>query len=124
MKGAASQENLFEDDLLWKSHFRHWLETGAPFGGLGDGVLGDTAAIFKEGVAHPQPDDYWDRFNPTSEQYSRIALPILTITGSYDDDQPGALRHYREFMQHASGEARARHYLVIGPLRVWRRTLG
>jgi putative CocE/NonD family hydrolase len=44
-----------------------------------------------------------------------LSLPILTITGSYDDDQPGAIQHYRQFMQYASAEARERHYLVIGP---------
>ncbi|HEY6922283.1 MAG TPA: CocE/NonD family hydrolase [Steroidobacteraceae bacterium] len=115
VNGHAAQVGLFGDDLFWKTHFRHWLETGAAFESLGDGVLGDAAAIFKEWVSHPQQDDYWDRFNPSSEQYSRISLPILTITGSYDDDQPGALQHYREFMQHATAESKARHYLVIGP---------
>jgi uncharacterized protein len=115
VNGHAAQVNLFGDDLFWKSQFRRWLEAGAAFDSLGDSVLGETAAIFKEWVSHPHPDDYWDRFNPTAEQYSKISLPILTITGSYDDDQPGALKHYREFMQHASPEAKARHYLIIGP---------
>jgi putative CocE/NonD family hydrolase len=66
-------------------------------------------------VAHPYPDAYWDRFNPSAEQYSKLTIPILTITGSYDGDQPGALTHYREYMKNASPEAKARHYLVIGP---------
>ncbi len=39
----------------------------------------------------------------------------MTITGSYDGDQPGALTHYREYMKNASAEGRARHYLIIGP---------
>jgi hypothetical protein len=39
----------------------------------------------------------------------------LTITGMYDDDQPGALAHYSRYMQAASPEGRARHFLVIGP---------
>lgn len=115
VNGHTSQANLFGDEPFWKSHFRGWLEAGAAFDSLGDSVLGETATIFKEWVAHPHQDDYWDRFNPTAEQYAKIALPILTITGSYDDDQPGALQHYREFMQHASPEAKARHYLIIGP---------
>src|SRR5262249_25664970 len=42
-------------------------------------------------------------------------LPILTITGSYDDDQPGALEYYRQHLRHASRAAQARHYLIIGP---------
>jgi putative CocE/NonD family hydrolase len=69
----------------------------------------------QEWVAHPYPDDYWDQYNPTSEQYAKLTLPILTITGSYDDDQPGALAHYKEYMRNTSAEGRARHYLIIGP---------
>ena len=42
-------------------------------------------------------------------------MPILTITGQYDGDQPGALAHYREHLANASAAARAQHYLVIGP---------
>jgi putative CocE/NonD family hydrolase len=33
----------------------------------------------------------------------------------YDDDQPGALAHYRRYMQAASPAGRARNFLVIGP---------
>src|SRR6185436_109036 len=54
-------------------------------------------------------------YNPTAEQYAKLSMTILTITGSYDDDQPGAIQHYREHMKNATPEARARHYLVIGP---------
>ena len=49
------------------------------------------------------------------EQYAAIYIPILTITGSYDGDQPGALMHYREHLKACGSAARARHYLVIGP---------
>jgi putative CocE/NonD family hydrolase len=42
-------------------------------------------------------------------------LPVLTITGSYDGDQPGALTYYREHLRYGSPESRARHFLVIGP---------
>ncbi len=115
VEGRALQMSWFSDDLFWKSRFRHWLEAGEPFNGLGDGVLGNTSAVFREWVAHPHPDAYWDRFNPTDAQYAQITLPILTITGSYDDDQLGALQHYREYMRNASPESKARHYLIIGP---------
>jgi uncharacterized protein len=112
--GKAAQTNLFGDEPLWKTRFKTWLEAGQPFASLG-AVLGTTEATFKEWVAHPYPDAYWDAYNPTSAQYSKLTLPILTITGSYDDDQPGALRHYREYMRNATAEAKARHYLIIGP---------
>jgi putative CocE/NonD family hydrolase len=70
---------------------------------------------FQEWVAHPVQDAYWDAYNPTAQQLASLTLPILTITGMYDDDQPGALTYYREYMKNASAEGRARHWLVIGP---------
>jgi hypothetical protein len=115
VNGHAAQTGLFGDDVFWKSYFKRWLEGGEPFNGLGREVLGDMAATFQEWVAHPYPDTYWDAYNPTAAQYSKLTLPILTITGSYDDDQPGALQHYREYMRNASAESKARHYLIIGP---------
>jgi putative CocE/NonD family hydrolase len=44
-----------------------------------------------------------------------MAIPILTITGHYDDDQAGAMEYYRRHMQHGNAEAKARHYLIMGP---------
>ena len=114
VSGRTSQENIFGDDLFWRTKYRQWFESGKPFKDFGT-LLGNPSTTFQEWVAHPHPDVYWDGFNPTSEQYSKLTIPILTITGSYDGDQPGALTHYREYMRNASPEGRARHYLVIGP---------
>jgi hypothetical protein len=41
-------------------------------------------------------------------------LPILTITGQYDGDELGALI-YRDHLINASSQARAKHFLIIGP---------
>ena len=42
-------------------------------------------------------------------------MPILTITGHYDADQPGAMTYYRNHMKYGSAEAKRQHYLIIGP---------
>src|SRR5581483_1287809 len=89
-------------------------ERGARFREL-DQSVGNPSAIFQRWIAHPAQDAFWDAFNPTAEEYREIDLPILTITGIYDGDQPGALKHYREHLKHASAHARGRHYLIIGP---------
>jgi hypothetical protein len=52
---------------------------------------------------------------PMREQFQKITLPILTITGQYDGDELGALSYYRDHLANASPEARAKHFLVIGP---------
>ena len=112
--GNASQDRIFADEAFWRAVNRQWFESGKPFKDL-DTQLGNPSATFQEWLAHPQVDEYWDSYNPTADQYAKLSLPILTITGSYDDDQPGALEHYRQHMKHGSADARARHYLVIGP---------
>ncbi len=112
--GHASQDHIFGDDAFWTGKNRQWFESGTPYKDL-DRVIGAPSPMFQEWVAHPHADAYWDQYNPTSQQYSKLSIPILTITASHDDDQPGALMHYREYMKNASPEGRARHYLVIGP---------
>jgi putative CocE/NonD family hydrolase len=113
--GRTSQDKLFwNNELFWGERFRKWFESGAPFKDL-DSQLGNPSSIFQEWLEHPHQDDYWDGYNPTSEQYGRFSIPILSITGAYDGDQPGALTHYREYSRNTSTAGRERHYLVIGP---------
>ena len=113
--GRTSQDKLFcNNELFWGARFRRLFELGVPFQRF-DALLGNPSAAFQEWLSHPEPDAYWDSYNPTAEQYAQISIPILTITGTYDDDQPGALKHYREHLRRANGDARERHYLIIGP---------
>jgi putative CocE/NonD family hydrolase len=114
ISGRTLQARIFADEQFWSTAFRQWHESGRPFCEL-DSHVGNPSGVFQEWIAHPEPDAFWDAFNPTPEQYGKIDIPILTITGSYDDDQPGALEHYRQHMRNAGAGARARHHLVIGP---------
>lgn len=52
---------------------------------------------------------------PTAQDFAAMGFPILAATGFFDDDQPGALRYYRDFMVHAPSAQTGRSYLVIGP---------
>jgi uncharacterized protein len=52
---------------------------------------------------------------PKPEDYARMNFPVLTATGYFDDDQPGALRYYRSHVKNAPAAAGSQHYLVIGP---------
>jgi len=113
-QGHTAKDALFGDQNWWQAQNRRWFESGASFESL-DGLLGAPPPSFREWLEHPDHDEYWDQYNPSARQYANLQLPILTITGSHDDDQPGALTHYREHMKNAAETERARHYLVIGP---------
>lgn len=112
--GNASQDRIFGDAAFWNAKNREWFESGAPFRDL-DKLIGNPSPTFQEWVAHPLMDAYWDSYNPTAEQYAKLSIPILTITGSYDGDQPGAIEHYRQYMKNTDAAGRSRHYLIIGP---------
>ena len=112
--GRTSQDKIFwNNEKFWGERFARWFTSGRPFREL-DTFLGIPTPIFQEWLEHPHQDPYWDAYNPRPEQYAKISLPVLTITGSHDDDQPGALAHYREHLKCAP-EARERHFLIIGP---------
>lgn len=114
ISGRAAQDGIFGSSEFWNAKYREWYESGAPFKDL-DRIVGNPSSTFQEWIAHPEPGAYWDAYNPTAEQYARMEMPILSITGSYDGDQPGALAFYSDHMRYASAAARARHYLIIGP---------
>jgi len=85
-----------------------------PFNTL-DKIYGNTLTEFQTMLKHPAVDAYWDAMSPSTEDYAQIDKPILTITGHFDADQTGAMTHYRRHVQHASPQAREKHYLIVGP---------
>ena len=112
--GHTLQESILGDDGFWKAQLDEMYLYNRPFRQL-DAMVGYSSESFQTWVAHPAVDSYWDSYNPTPQQFAKIDLPILTITGQYDDDQPGALSFYREAFRYGSTAAKAKHYLIIGP---------
>lgn len=105
---------LFGESPFWVEKFRELYLGRRPYRDL-ETVAGNASTYFKKWLEHPVPDAYWDAMAPGDADYARLELPILTITGHYDGDQPGAMEYYRRHMRHGSAAARERHYLVIGP---------
>ncbi len=113
-QGRVSNRTLFEDGDFWHRKFLRLYQDLAPFAELGRRSGIDTR-MFDRWLEHPSYDAFWQGHNPTPEDYRAMDLPLLSISGYFDGDQPGALRYYREFMRHASPAARGKHYLLIGP---------
>ena len=112
--GKAGQLNLFGDSKLWRTKFLDAYKNHIAFKTL-DSFIGNPSANFQRILKHPTADSYYDAMVPTKEQFQKISLPILTITGQYDGDELGAMTFYRDHMANASPEARAKHFLIIGP---------
>lgn len=114
VSGVTGNANLFGEAPFWIEKFQEWYLSGRPYQEL-DLIVGNPSPIFHLWLAHPTPDAYWQQMWLTPADYQRIEQPILTITGHYDGDQPGALHYYRQHMQHGNEGATAKHYLIIGP---------
>jgi len=111
--GAARNMTIMNDPEFWIDKFQEMYQQHLPYKEL-DRIVGNTSTFFQTWIAHPHPDQYWDRLAFPEAEYDRINIPILTITGHYDDDQPGAMEYYRKHMASKSA-ARDAHYIVIGP---------
>jgi putative CocE/NonD family hydrolase len=112
--GRTGQQNLFGDSKFWRTKFLDAYKKHIAFSTL-DSFVGNPSQNFQRILKHPTSDGYYDAMVPTQEQFKKIALPILTITGQYDGDELGAMTFYRDHLSNASPEARAKHFLIIGP---------
>ena len=114
VNGRGVQLAQFGDDAYWNGVYLQWYKSGRPLTEI-DQIAGVSLPLMRAQFDHPAQGDYWDRYNPTAAQYATITMPVLTITGAYDGDQPGAIANYRAHLANAPADAAARHYLVIGP---------
>ena len=112
--GVTPNMKLFQQREYWAQVYSRMYNEHLPFKDL-PGLAGNLTTDFATWVSHPRQDEFWDAMNPTDDEFARINLPILTITGHYDGDQLGALEFYKRHMQFAPEEAKQKHYLIMGP---------
>jgi hypothetical protein len=112
--GHTGNSKSFENDPFWAAKARELYKAHGAFLDY-DKLVGNPSPIFQKWLQHPTPDAYYDAMVPSPDQYKKLSLPILTITGHYDGDQPGAFTFYKRHMEYGSTEAKANHYLIIGP---------
>ncbi len=112
--GHTGQANLFGDQKFWRTKFLDAYKKHIPFKSF-DSFVGNPSVNFQRILKHPMADGYYNAMVPTREQFQKINLPVLTITGQYDGDELGALTFYRDHLANASPEVRTKHFLVIGP---------
>jgi len=112
--GVTSNGQLFGSFPFWSEKFYEMYSRHLPFREL-DRLVGNPSPVFQKWLDHPTPDAYYDAMVPNEEQYKRLRMPILTITGDYDGDQPGAMTYYQRHMRYGAADVTANHYLIIGP---------
>jgi hypothetical protein len=111
MDTKFADDDGFGDDNKWDSLFGNWYRNGNSFRSL-DSLEGRPNYIFQRWLKHPGYDSYWQNMTPQKQEFAKINIPVLTISGYWDDDQLGALYYYR---QHNLWNKNANAYLLIGP---------
>jgi putative CocE/NonD family hydrolase len=112
--GRASQASLFGDNDYWRGKYLDIYQNHRPFAEL-DELTGLEPRVFERWIEHPFDDDYWRSMNPGPADYADFDIPVLTITGYFDGDQPGAMKYYTDHMLYGSESGTAKHYLIMGP---------
>ena len=99
------------NEAYWHALAKKWYVSGKSFRAL-DSLDGRPNKIFQRWVDHPKFDSFWKNMTPNDQEFSRINIPVLTISGYYDDDQRGAMYYYNK---HLKLNKSANHYLLLGP---------
>jgi uncharacterized protein len=111
MDNKTTNYASFSNQKYWDSVNRKWYTSGVAFRFL-DSIEGNPNKIFQRWLQHPNFDSFWQNTTPNKHQFAKINIPVLTITGYFDDDQLGALYYFNE---HHKYNKNANHHLLIGP---------
>ncbi|GAA0465589.1 CocE/NonD family hydrolase [Parasphingorhabdus litoris] len=112
--GSAMNSNFYADRQYWKERELKSYREHLPFNEY-DTFIGMPSEHFQAWVKTLSEPGAWESSAWKPKDYVRMQMPVLTITGHYDGDQPGALRYFREHQASAPQSAAKNHYLVIGP---------
>ncbi len=112
----VTNNRLLDDDVngdtqRWWKLRRDWFASGRPFREI-DAIDGTPNPLLQRWLLHPAYDKYWQAMVPYESDFARVNIPVLSITGYYDDAQISALQYFKQHMRYGR---QPEHYLVIGP---------
>lgn len=102
----------YNDRARWNRLSERWYQSGRPYREI-DQVDGQANPWLQRWLRHPSYDAYWQAMVPYGrKEYARIHIPVLSITGYYDDGQISAIEYLK---QHEAHHPNPNHVLLIGP---------
>jgi uncharacterized protein len=109
-------DNKYLDDAAYNAPAlrtlnQSWFKSGKSYRDM-PRFFGRPNPWLQKWLDHPSFDAYWQAMVPYKHDFARITIPVLTITGYYDDGQGSALNFLKD---HYAYNPHAVHYLVIGP---------
>lgn len=115
--GRATHFNYAYDTSLWAQRMRGYHAGGGSYLDLADYAAGNVD-LFRRWLDEPQASAAFAAAVPATGQWHNIDIPVLTITGSYDADQRGALEYMRRHEPATvatNPTRRSNHWLLFGP---------
>jgi uncharacterized protein len=112
--GKTGLNNIFGNSEFWNQKISKYYKEHLAFRSLPQ-ITKINNPTFLEWLDHPTFDTYWKKHHPSINDYRNIDIPILSITGFYDGDYPGAMHYYNNHMKFGKKSAKKNHFLIIGP---------
>lgn len=107
----ALDSDTYFDRERWDALNERWYRSGASYRDI-DRIDGTPNPWFQRWLQHPSYDAYWQSMTPHGREFATLDIPVLTITGYFDDGQQSALDYLR---RHLAQRPEAEHVLLIGP---------
>jgi uncharacterized protein len=111
VSGAGIAESSDDDVARWRALDQKWYRSGRRYRDMGR-LYGEHNPIFIRWLNHPSYDGFWREMLPYREQFAKINIPVLTMTGYFAASEPGPLYY---FAQHHRYNPHADDTLIIGP---------
>jgi len=111
VSGAGIEESNDDDVARWRALDQKWYRSGRRYRDMGR-LYGKHNPIFIRWLNHPSYDGFWRPMVPYREQFAKISIPVLTMTGYFAASEPGALYY---FTQHHRYNPHADDTLIVGP---------
>jgi putative CocE/NonD family hydrolase len=104
-------ERALHDRNRWSSLLEKWFESGTPIRRI-DAIDGTPNEVWQRQLNHPSFDAYWQAMQPQGKEFAGIRIPVLSLTGYFDDAGAAAVNYLVDHYRYAGNPE---HYLVIGP---------
>jgi predicted acyl esterase len=108
---APADDDRTNDAARWHALDEDWFRSGRRYREFPT-LPGRASAVFRSWLNHPSYDRFWQKWLPFGDEFARVDIPVLTVTGYYSAGETAALYYFTEHKTHA---ADADHVLLIGP---------
>lgn len=102
---------IYNDQERWSRLLNTWFTSGRPLREI-DAIDGKPNPVLQRQLRHPSYDAYWQAMQPWKDDFAKIDIPILTLTGYFDAANAAAVNY---LVEHVKRNPHAEHYLVVGP---------